>query len=180
MPESYADPVIGPDRPCNSPRSRRIHSELAVTIDCAHCPMPHTGIWREIRAFQSGRDRKRKGSRAWLAIDKEMRVKRAKANRVSKNARFQGAAYVAHGVCVAVLEILDFKAMTARRQPQAPSQWHAAFGRRGRLPGRHNAERRQTRHLCHPGGCQKQQQRVRRMRVCFQGEPHIAGLLHLR
>ena len=38
LPGPYADPVIGPDRPCNPPRSRRIHSELAVTIDCAHCP----------------------------------------------------------------------------------------------------------------------------------------------
>ena len=76
--------------------------------------MPHTDTWREIRALQSERDRKKKGSHAWLAIDKSMRIKRTKAKCVSRNARLQGAAYVARDVRAVVLEILDFKAMTAR------------------------------------------------------------------
>ena len=76
--------------------------------------MPHSGLWREIRALQSERDQKRKGGHAWLAIDKKIRVKRGKANRMGKNARLQGAAFVSRGVCHVILEVLNLKAMMKR------------------------------------------------------------------
>ena len=76
--------------------------------------MQHTGIRREMRALQSQRDKCRKGGHAWLAHDKQIRIKRKKANNTAKNARLQGAAFVSHGVCYVMLEMLHLKAMTAR------------------------------------------------------------------
>ena len=75
--------------------------------------MRHTDTWREIRALQSKRDNCRKGSHAWLKYDKLMRIKREKANNIAKNARLQGAAFISHGVCYVVIEILRLKAMMA-------------------------------------------------------------------
>ena len=75
--------------------------------------MPHTDIRSEIRALQSKCDRCKKGSHAWLAYDRQIRIKRKKANGITKNARLQGAAFVSHGVCYVILEMLNLKAMMA-------------------------------------------------------------------
>lgn len=91
---------------------------IAATADTAGRTtlqtMPHTDIWREIRILQSKRDKCRKGSHAWLAYDKQIRTKRKKANNTAKNARLQGAAFVSHGVCHVILEMLHLKSMMAR------------------------------------------------------------------
>ena len=76
--------------------------------------MPHTGLAREVRALQSWRDAKTKGCHAWLAINKRMRTKRGKSNRVARNARLQGSARVVRGVLAIILEGINVRAMMAR------------------------------------------------------------------
>ena len=73
-----------------------------------------TGVQSKMRALQSQRDKCKKGGHAWLALDKQIRTKRKRANRVAENGRLQGAAFVSHGVCRIILEMLHLKAMTAR------------------------------------------------------------------
>ena len=73
--------------------------------------MPHVALRREVRALQSERDKKKRGGHAWLTLDKKMRVKRYKANRVAGNARLQGAAGVVRGACMVVLERIDIRAL---------------------------------------------------------------------
>lgn len=73
--------------------------------------MPHGNVVRQVRSMQSRRDKMRKGGHAWKAINKKMRMKRGKARRVAKNARLQGAAYVARNVLVLAFENIDIKAM---------------------------------------------------------------------
>ena len=76
--------------------------------------MPHTGLARGVRALQSGRDAKTKGCHAWLAINKRMRTKRGKSNRVARNDRLQGSARVVRGVLAVILEGINIGAMMAR------------------------------------------------------------------
>ena len=75
--------------------------------------MPHTPLWGIIRGLQSQRDRKKKGSHAWLKLDKQTRIMREKANRVAENARMQGAAWIVRGVLYVVVEGINIKALAA-------------------------------------------------------------------
>ena len=76
--------------------------------------IPNTPLWGMIRELQSRRDRKQKGSHAWLKLDKQIRIMREKANRVAENARLQGAAWTVRGVLYVVVEGINVKALMAR------------------------------------------------------------------
>ena len=90
---------------------------VAATADTAQRTtiqtMPHSPLWGVIREMQSQRDRKQKGSHAWLKLDKEVRIKREKASRIAKNARLQGAAWIVKGVLYVIVEGISVKVMTA-------------------------------------------------------------------